>query len=163
MPTVEIDLEQHIEPQNLKINPEFRDLIPNLRKAEFEQLSANILSEGCRHPILHWNGYIVDGHHRYEICTKHNIPFRTVPLKPHPEDEAAVKTWMIRNALGTRALTKFEQIELARKLDLIGFSSRQGKRTDLETKRIIEAHKKKLERMKRTGEYVLKSSKIKLN
>ena len=101
MPTVEVDLDQHVEPRNLKINPEFRDLIPKLHKAEFEQLSANILSEGCRHPILHWNGYIVDGHHRYEICTKHNIPFRTVPLNPQKRSKEKEEIFMlIQSTLG---------------------------------------------------------------
>jgi len=31
---------------------------------------ANILKNGCYDPIKIWNGTIVDGHNRYEICTK---------------------------------------------------------------------------------------------
>ena len=47
----------------LRIDPEFRDKIPPLTDAEFEQLRENILNDGeVYEPIAVWNGTIVDGH-----------------------------------------------------------------------------------------------------
>ena len=52
----------------LKIDPEFRDKIPALTEAEFEQLKENILSDGeVYEPIVTWNDTIVDGHNRWRI------------------------------------------------------------------------------------------------
>ena len=58
----------------LKILPEFKNLIRPLKKKEYLQLEANILSDGCRDPIVVWKRYIIDGHNRYEICMRHGIP-----------------------------------------------------------------------------------------
>lgn len=60
----------------LNIEPEFRKLIRPLRRSEFLQLENSIIEDGCKEEILTWNGTIVDGHNRYEICKKHNIPFK---------------------------------------------------------------------------------------
>ena len=143
MPIIEVDPKKHLKPQDLKINPEFKKLIPRLGGKELEQLESNILSEGCRYPIVHWNGYIVDGHHRHKICKRHNIGFRTIPLNPQIETEEEVKVWMLRNALGTRTLTTYQQTELAWKLKEFAFSSRQGKRTDLEKEKEREQEDQK--------------------
>lgn len=58
----------------LKIDKEFKTLIPPLSPTEYEQLEANIIADGCREPIVIWNGYIIDGHNRYEICKKNQVP-----------------------------------------------------------------------------------------
>ena len=50
----------------LKIEPKFKNLIRPLQRKEYLQLEQNILSDGCRDPIITWNGVIVDGHNRYE-------------------------------------------------------------------------------------------------
>ena len=50
-----------------------------------------------------WGDTIVDGHNRYEICHRHNIPFDFHVLKfPLPEDAIA---WIINNQLARRNLT----------------------------------------------------------
>lgn len=54
---------------------EFKHLIRPLRQREYTQLEQNILSDGCRDPIVVWNDVIVDGHNRYEICMRYDIPF----------------------------------------------------------------------------------------
>ena len=68
------------EPENseLTIDQDFKDLIRPLRSQEYLQLEENLLADGCREPIVVWNGVIVDGHNRYEICKKHGIAFSTV-------------------------------------------------------------------------------------
>lgn len=63
---------------NLKIDEEFKNLIPALSNEEFEQLEQNIINEGCRDAIIIWQGVIVDGHNRYNICNKHNIKFNVI-------------------------------------------------------------------------------------
>ena len=88
----------------LKINEDFRSLIPSLTDDEFEKLEASCLSEGIRDALVTWNGVIIDGHNRYEIAQKHNLPFDTKELDF--ANEFAVKEWMIVNQLGRRNLTK---------------------------------------------------------
>lgn len=82
---------------NLKIDPELRDLLPPLSKEKFEGLEKMILEEGYDGtPILIWNGYIVDGHHRYSIFKKHNIEFNTENISlPKDCDKSDVMEWMI--------------------------------------------------------------------
>ena len=65
----------------LIIDETFRELIRPLHKKEYRQLEENILADGCREPIVTWNGIIIDGHNRYEICKRHNIPFTTVEME----------------------------------------------------------------------------------
>ena len=47
---------------------------------------------------------LLDGHNRYELCTKHNLPYRTVEISL-PNIHAA-KVRMIDNQLGRRNLTE---------------------------------------------------------
>lgn len=56
--------------RRLKTDEEFKHLIRPLRQREYTQLEQNILSDGCRDPIVVWNDVIVDGHNRYEICMR---------------------------------------------------------------------------------------------
>ena len=52
----------------LKIDPEFQSKIPPLQFEEEQQLEQNIIAEGrLLNPIITWNGYILDGHTRYEL------------------------------------------------------------------------------------------------
>lgn len=88
----------------LIIDKDFKSLIRPLRRQEFLQLEKNILYEGCRDPIITWNGIIVDGHNRYEICRKHNIPFETKEM--HFDSRAEVIAWICANQLGRRNITE---------------------------------------------------------
>lgn len=88
----------------LKINMEFKNLIRPLQKKEFLQLESNILSDGCRDPIVTWKGFIVDGHNRYEICTEHQIPFEI--LEMDFECKEAAIAWICANQLGRRNITE---------------------------------------------------------
>jgi hypothetical protein len=98
----------------LKIHEDFKNLIPPLNADEFHQLEQNILEENrCRNAIKTWRGFIIDGHNRHAICTKHNIPFDTQSLKFSSETEA--KIWIAENQLGRRNLTHAMRIETAAK------------------------------------------------
>lgn len=88
---------------NLKINEELKALIPPLKEDEYKLLEKSLIDEGCRDKLITWNDTIVDGHNRYEICTKHGIPFETEDRDF--DNIEAVKDWMDVNQLGRRNLT----------------------------------------------------------
>ena len=88
----------------LKIDKEFKTLIPPLSPKEYEQLEANIIADGCREPIVIWNGYIIDGHNRYEICKKHHIGYKVKEMSFESRDEAVV--WICTNQLGRRNIAE---------------------------------------------------------
>ena len=88
----------------LKIDEGFKNLIRPLYKQEYLQLEANLLADGCRNPITVWNGVIIDGHNRYEICRKHNIPFDVEEMSFESREE--VVAWICANQLGRRNLTE---------------------------------------------------------
>jgi hypothetical protein len=85
------------------IDPEFKRLLPELSETELEYLEANIVQDGCRDPIVVWNNIIVDGHHRYEICRRHRISFKTESL--HFSCREEVLRWICVNQLGRRNLS----------------------------------------------------------
>lgn len=89
---------------NLKINDEFKILIPPLSSEELKQLEQNIVRDGCREPLCVWNNIVVDGHNRYEICSRLQIPFsiRKISFKDH--DQAIA--WICANQLGRRNITE---------------------------------------------------------
>ncbi len=88
----------------LKINTEFKNLIRALTRKEYLQLEENLLADGCLNPIITWDGYIIDGHNRYEICTRHNIPFDVLPMEFSCKE--AVIAWICKHQLGRRNLTE---------------------------------------------------------
>jgi len=94
----------------LKIDKEFKNLISPLSKDEYEQLKNNIIQEGCRDALICWNGTIVDGHNRYEICREHNIEFR-VEEKSF-SSKGQVLDWIINNQLGRRNINDSQKAYL---------------------------------------------------
>ncbi len=54
--------------------------------------------------IVTWNGFIIDGHNRYEICTEHKIPFAVMEMEFDCK-EAAI-AWICANQLGRRNITE---------------------------------------------------------
>ena len=88
----------------LKIDPEFKGLIKELQPKDYLQLESNILTDGCRVAIITWNGVIVDGHNRYEICTRYNIPFRAHEMEFDCRE--AVIAWICANQLGRHNISE---------------------------------------------------------
>ena len=95
----------------LRVHPEFKSLIYPLAREEYFDLEESLKAKGCLDPIKVWEGYIVDGHHRYKICEEKNIPYEVMDM--NFEDEWQVKKWMIDNQLGRRNLTDASRIEYA--------------------------------------------------
>jgi N6-adenosine-specific RNA methylase IME4 len=99
----------------IKIKEEFKKLIPALTKEEYKQLENNCIAEGIREKILIWNGFIIDGHNRYEISLKWDLEIQTETK--HFQNEEAVKEWMILNQFGRRNLSNYQRSVLALELE----------------------------------------------
>ena len=102
--------------QDLRIDLEFRDKIPPLTDAEFEQLKENILNDGeVYEPICVWNRTIVDGHNRWKIIQEHpEIPYKVKELDFADKWEAI--EWMCKKQLGRRNLSDAQQTYLQGKM-----------------------------------------------
>lgn len=99
----------------LQIKKEFKDLIPALLPDEFTQLEQNCIKHGIQDSIKVWNGYVIDGHNRYEIAQKHKLKFEIEEL--HFQDELKVREWMILNQFGRRNLSNYQRSILALQLE----------------------------------------------
>ena len=95
------------------IDPEFQALIPPLAPYEYAGLERSLLADGCRDALVTWNGLLLDGHNRLEICQRHSIAFRTVECSSIPADREAAKTWIIRNQCERRNLSTTQRALLA--------------------------------------------------
>ena len=114
----------------LKIDPILKDLIPPLQPDEYKVLEESIKAEGCRDKIVTWQGYIVDGHNRYDICTRYGIEYETD--ERFFEDIEAVKVWMIDNQKGRRNLTDGWKWELAQtRKAILAEKGRENLRTNV--------------------------------
>ena len=94
----------------LNISDKLANLMPPLTKEEDALLTNSLLNEGCREPLVVWNGTIVDGHNRYRICWRHGVPFTYVEKNFESETEAML--WAVRNQMARRNLTDFQKCEL---------------------------------------------------
>jgi ParB family chromosome partitioning protein len=87
---------------SVTIDPEFAGLIHAPSSDELRGLEADIVARGCLDAIKTWNGFIVDGHNRFEICERLGKPYRVEALSFGTRVEA--KAWMIAHQLGRRNL-----------------------------------------------------------
>jgi len=130
----------------MKIKNEFKDLISPLSADEFTELEKSILNEGIRDPLIIWNDFIIDGHNRYNIATKHELNYQTIEKEFESEDKA--KEWMILNQFGRRNLSNYQRSVLALELENIfrvKAKENQGTRTDIKQ---ISAESKPIETRK---------------
>ena len=88
----------------LKIDESFKRLIPPLSSEEMQQLEQNIIRDGCREPLCVWNNTILDGHNRYEICIRLQIPFAI--QRTHFKNREEAIAWICANQLGRRNITE---------------------------------------------------------
>ena len=94
----------------LAINETLEHVMPPLQEMKLNLLTKSILSDGCREPLLVWNGMVVDGHNRYRICREHHIPFYIIEIDFANQGEAIA--WIIKNQIGRRNLTPFQRCEM---------------------------------------------------
>jgi N6-adenosine-specific RNA methylase IME4 len=107
------------EREEMRIDPEFKSLIPPLSADEYAQLEANIVRDGCRDPLVVWDGLLIDGHNRFEICQKHGLEYKTKEMQF--ESIAHARIWMRDNQRGRRNLSPawLIELELGKKADLL--------------------------------------------
>ncbi len=116
----------------LKIDPTLQTFLPPLCEEERRNLESNLLERGCLSPIVTWQGTIVDGHNRYEICSRLNLPFETKEIEFESLEHAT--WWILTNQLGRRNLSPFQRAEAVLKLKPFAEAEarkNQGRRNDL--------------------------------
>jgi hypothetical protein len=115
-----------IRPMNITINETLRAYIDPLTEDEYAALERSLLAEGCRDALILWGDILVDGHNRYAICKKHNIPFQTTQNKTFQSMDD-VYLWMIDNHLGRRSVSDFQRGVLAlRKKEILSARTAQS-------------------------------------
>jgi hypothetical protein len=93
--------------EDIIVDAEFAALIFPLSAQERQQLEENIVEHGgARDPLVVWASKgkltLLDGHNRYEICTRLELPFDVHELRFKSRDEA--EDWIDKNQLGRRNL-----------------------------------------------------------
>lgn len=110
---------------NITINEELRSFIDPLTPVEYAALERSLLADGCRDALVLWRDVLIDGHNRYDICTKHGIPFRTVNNDKFDSLED-VMLWVIDNNLARRSVSDFQRGMLAlRKKEIVAARAAQ--------------------------------------
>lgn len=107
---------------------ELKEFLVPLAEEEYKQLEQSIQAEGCRDNLIAWERsptelVLIDGHNRYSICMKNNIPFALTKVSFSDIEE--VKEWMIDNQLGRRNLNP-DQLSYYRGLKYLTFRKRKG-------------------------------------
>lgn len=96
----------------IRIDEGLRAYIDPLTEDESAALERSLLAEGCRDALVLWGDLLIDGHNRYALCRKHNIPFETRQNTSFKSIED-VYLWMIENHLGRRSVSDFQRGVLA--------------------------------------------------
>ena len=92
--------------QQIIIDAEFKSLLPALDKETHRLLEENLKEQGCRDALVLWNGILIDGYNRYEICMKHDITFNTIDKEFGSREEVLI--WIISNQVSRRNLTQIQ-------------------------------------------------------
>lgn len=111
-----------LEVAELRIDPDFHQLIPPPSADERRALARKLLDEGFQArygKIVVWGDTIVDGHNRYEICNGQNedglvITYETEQIEFAGRADAM--QWIILNQASKRNLDPVSKAELAEKL-----------------------------------------------
>ena len=89
--------------EKLEIKESFRSLITPLTKTEYKQLERKILRTRKCEPIVTWQGFILEGYERYEICKKHQLPYH-IDKKEFDTSHGAI-SWICHNQLEQENIT----------------------------------------------------------
>ena len=84
----------------------FRRIFPILDDTASADLEDSILIYGCQEPLKLWNGILIDGHNRFGILKKHDVPFKTVSYEFPSRDEVII--WIIFKQIAQRNLTPIQ-------------------------------------------------------
>ncbi|WP_130620733.1 plasmid replication/partition related protein [Dyella amyloliquefaciens] len=115
---------------DIVVNEELKAYIDPMTPEEYEALERSILAEGCRDALVLWGNILVDGHHRYSVCRKHDLPFQTMQ---HAQFRSMddVHLWMIDQHLGRRSVSAFQRGVLAlRKREILAERRTRSRKVD---------------------------------
>ena len=88
------------------IDSEFKHLLPELDPEALAMLEESLLECGCLSPLVLWNGILIDGHNRYKIIKKHDLPFRTIDMEFDSRDDVII--WIISTQVARRNLSSLQ-------------------------------------------------------
>lgn len=120
----------------ITIDQEFKSLIPPLDAEEYAGLEKSLLEEGCRDALVLWGDILIDGHNRYEICTKYHIPYETVQ-RDFDSRKSAIE-WIILNQFGRRNLPAHERARLALRLKPVIAEKAKSQQSRTEENRVCQ-------------------------
>lgn len=86
-----------------------------MTEEERDALEASLVAEGCWDALIVWDGVLVDGHYRLEICLRRGIPFQVRELEFESREHA--KEFIIRYQLGRKNLSPEERCQIVRTLE----------------------------------------------
>lgn len=109
--------------QDIIIDEEFKGLLPALDKQTYALLEENLLENGCRDSLILWGDTLIDGHNRFEICAKHEIPFTTTSKEFETREDVII--WIISTQISRRNLTQ-KQLSNYRGLHYAADKNKQG-------------------------------------
>jgi len=93
---------------SITIKEEFKNAFNSGRIIDEKLLEQSILEDGCRDDLIVWaksgEQILLDGHHRYKYCKKHDIPFGIIEKKFNSEYKA--KEWIFFNQFARNNFTK---------------------------------------------------------
>lgn len=87
---------ERLEPHPLSL------IFPSIPDGEFDALKASIVENGLRHPVVLYEGLILDGRHRYRACVEAGA---TVATKMFDGDYEAARRLVIDENVNRRHLT----------------------------------------------------------
>jgi hypothetical protein len=124
---------------DIVVNEELKAYIDPLTADEHEALERSLLAEGCRDALVLWGNVLVDGHNRYGICRKHDLPFQTVQNSRFQSMDD-VHLWMIEQHLGRRSVSDFQRGVLAlRKREILAERRARVQEAQEQAKPVTEA------------------------
>ena len=92
--------------QEIIIDPEFKKLLPELDAQTLAWLEESLLEYGCMNPLVLWDNILIDGHNRYEIIKKHDLPFNTISMEFDSRDDVII--WIISTQVARRNLSAIQ-------------------------------------------------------
>ena len=122
----------------ITIDSEFQSLIPALSAEEYGQLEENILHDGIRDALIVWDGILLDGHNRYKIAQKYDLPYEVQEMDFDSRADAEI--WVIKNQFGRRNLSAYDRSILALRLKPI--IAAQAKEKEQERKTTFQKSEK---------------------
>ena len=100
----------------LRVDEEYRLLLPPLSQPESEALKRSIREDGLHFPIIaNKHGIVLDGHNRLKVCRELGIKPR-FEVRDFSNDRLQEKKFVIVSNLRRRHLNDFQKIELSQPL-----------------------------------------------